>query len=121
MLDAEISFQSQYRAADGIILQPDSVEISTSAIFADSISFVKTEHLELTNLEQPIQRHVHFVIPIMKNPITSLIIKIKFIYAISIKSIIILIVKIASQIYVHYAKISTIIMKLLNILMYFLK
>ena len=60
LLDADISFQSQYRAADGIILQPDSVEISTSAIIADSISFVKTEHLELTNLEEPVQRHVHF-------------------------------------------------------------
>lgn len=63
MLDADISFESQYRAADGIIIVPDSVEISTSAIIADSITFVKTEHLELLNLQEPVQRHVQFVVP----------------------------------------------------------
>gem|GEM_PF-2954998 len=63
LLDADISFESQFRAADGIILVPDSVEISTSAIIADSVTFVKTEHLELTNLQEPVQRHVHFDIP----------------------------------------------------------
>ena len=63
VLDADISFETQYRAADGIILQPDSVEISTSAIIADSVTCVKTEHLELLNLQEPVQRHVHFNIP----------------------------------------------------------
>ena len=63
ILDADISFDSQYRAADGIILQPDSVEISTSAIIADSVTNVKTEYLELLNLQEPVQRHVQFIIP----------------------------------------------------------
>ena len=63
ILDADISFDSQYRAADGIILQPDSVEISTSAIIADSVTYVKTEYLELLNLQEPVQRHVQFIIP----------------------------------------------------------
>ncbi|MBP5367156.1 MAG: hypothetical protein J6Y24_12330 [Bacteroidales bacterium] len=63
ILDADISFDAQYRAADGIILQPDSVEISTSAIIADSVTCVKTEYLELLNLQEPVQRHVQFIIP----------------------------------------------------------
>ena len=63
VLDADITFESQYRAAGGIILQPDSVEIRASAIIADSIQFVKTEFIELTNLQEPVQRHVHFNVP----------------------------------------------------------
>lgn len=63
VLDANITFESQYRAADGIILQPDSVEISASAIIADSIQAVKTEYIELNNLQSPVQRHIHFNLP----------------------------------------------------------
>ncbi|MCQ2974641.1 MAG: hypothetical protein MJ211_07495 [Bacteroidales bacterium] len=63
ILDANISFASQYRASDGINLVPDSAEIIVAASIADSVYQIKTEFIELLNLQDTIVRHLNFSLP----------------------------------------------------------
>lgn len=63
ILHSNISFNQQYRQSGKTILQPDSVDISGSAMIVDTIQSITTEELTLKNLNESAAQKVKLILP----------------------------------------------------------